>query len=170
MAGPPKQRDGAARGAVMIENILPLLDKVRGRNGSYQACCPAHDDKDPSLSITETSDGKVLLKCFSGCTAAEIVEAVGLEMKDLFPPSDLSIRERKQYATKKSREQVIEALHHELVVMAQIIGTRMADIQLARDSRFREVRPEWRPMPADPWDREILAVKRIRNGLEALYG
>jgi DNA primase len=154
---------------VSAEDILMHLDRVRGSNGRYTACCPAHDDKDPSLSITETSDRKVLLKCFSGCTAAEIVGAIGLELKDLFPPSDLSNSARKQYAVKKSRAQITEALHHELVVMLQIIGTRMADNQLARDSRFREARPEWRPMPADPWDREILAAKRIRNGLEALY-
>jgi hypothetical protein len=37
------------------------------------------------LSIAETTDGVVLLKCFYGCTAAQVVGAVGLELHDLFP-------------------------------------------------------------------------------------
>tara|TARA_B110000503_G_scaffold139976_1_gene229646 strand:- start:2186 stop:2716 length:531 start_codon:yes stop_codon:yes gene_type:complete len=43
--------------------------------GQYQACCPAHTDKSPSLSITEKA-GKVLLYCFSGCTQTEVIEAL----------------------------------------------------------------------------------------------
>lgn len=69
-----------------IENVLNRLDKVKS-NGSdrWKACCPAHDDKSPSLSITETSDGTVLLKCWVGCDALEITQAIGLELRDLFP-------------------------------------------------------------------------------------
>ncbi|MBK6590648.1 MAG: DUF3987 domain-containing protein [Acidobacteria bacterium] len=47
------------------------------------ARCPAHDDKSPSLSITEKDD-KVLVHCFAGCTPDEILSAVGLEFRDLF--------------------------------------------------------------------------------------
>ena len=34
--------------------------------------CPAHDDNNPSLSIKETSDGKLLLHCFAGCSFEDI--------------------------------------------------------------------------------------------------
>jgi len=69
-----------------IDKLLPRLDKVRrGKPDRWRACCPAHDDHNPSLTITETSDGTLLLKCWAGCTAAEIVTTVGLTMKDLFP-------------------------------------------------------------------------------------
>lgn len=53
-----------------------------GKNG-WVARCPAHQDTTPSLSITPRHD-KVLLKCFAGCTAQAIVEALGLTMADLF--------------------------------------------------------------------------------------
>ena len=33
----------------------------------WMARCPAHDDQTPSLSISEGSDGIVLVKCFTGC-------------------------------------------------------------------------------------------------------
>lgn len=73
-----------------IEVLLSKLDKVEkltpGQHAArYRACCPAHDDKDPSLSITETLNGTILLKCWSGCSAHEIVSAVGMTMSDLFP-------------------------------------------------------------------------------------
>ncbi len=69
-----------------IDKLLPRLDKVKADGKSrWKACCPAHDDKSPSLRVTETEDGTVLLKCWVGCTAAEIVAAVGLQMADLFP-------------------------------------------------------------------------------------
>jgi hypothetical protein len=45
---------------------------------------PAHDDRDPSLSITEANDGRVLINCFRGCTFDEVVAAIGLEAKDFF--------------------------------------------------------------------------------------
>ena len=69
-----------------IEILLSRLDKAIARpGGQYIACCPAHDDKTPSLSIREVEDGRVLIYCFAGCSPADICAAVGLEMRDLFP-------------------------------------------------------------------------------------
>ena len=67
-----------------LENLLSRLQKVKAHGHRYMACCPAHDDRDPSLSVREGDDGKVLVKCFAGCTLADIARAVGLEVKDLF--------------------------------------------------------------------------------------
>lgn len=68
-----------------IDNILSRLDKVKPNGaGKWLACCPAHDDKHPSLSIKEADNGTVLLKCWAGCSAAKITGAVGLDLRDLF--------------------------------------------------------------------------------------
>jgi hypothetical protein len=68
------------------DKLLPLLKKVRQvKPLNWEACCPAHDDKSPSLKISEAEDGRLLLKCWAGCTAGEIVGAVGLALRDLFP-------------------------------------------------------------------------------------
>lgn len=69
----------------MIGNFLNKLEKVRGSKGRWTACCPAHVDRSPSLAITETDDGRILLKCFAGCSAQQVVEAVGMDLTDLFP-------------------------------------------------------------------------------------
>lgn len=70
------------------ENFIQRLNKVKGRNGSWTACCPAHDDKGPSLAIREAEDGRVLLHCFAGCPIENVLGAVGMDMTDLFPPNE----------------------------------------------------------------------------------
>ncbi len=68
-----------------LDNMLSRLHKVRKNGNDYMACCPAHDDKSPSLTIAEKEDGRVLLHCFAGCSADEVLGAIGLELKDVMP-------------------------------------------------------------------------------------
>lgn len=73
-----------------VENTLSRLEKVKQRQpGQWSACCPAHADKGPSLSIRETTDGAVLLHCFAGCEVGAVVAAMDLELHELFPPRDV---------------------------------------------------------------------------------
>ena len=69
-----------------VDELLGRLDKVkRSESGDYwKARCPAHEDKAPSLSISEGDDGNVLLKCHAGCTLDAILGALRLEPADLF--------------------------------------------------------------------------------------
>lgn len=50
---------------------------------AWVACCPAHGDEHPSMSVTE-KDGKILVHCHAGCTASDIVASMGLKLADLF--------------------------------------------------------------------------------------
>ena len=68
-----------------IEALLEKLDKVTGRDGTWTARCPAHDDTMPSLSIAETADKRILIHCHAGCDPAAVLEAVGMRLSDLFP-------------------------------------------------------------------------------------
>ena len=68
-----------------INNLLSRLDGVRQTGtGRWLARCPAHDDKNPSLSIGLVED-RILLNCFAGCPYFDVVNTVGLESSDLFP-------------------------------------------------------------------------------------
>lgn len=79
----------AAHNACPIDLLLSRLECVKNiRPDRWQARCPAHDDRCPSLSVTETTDGTILIKCWAGCSASEIVSAVGLDLRNLFPRSD----------------------------------------------------------------------------------
>jgi hypothetical protein len=66
--------------------LLSLLHNVKqtGR-GRWIAPCPAHQDRRPSLNIRELDDGRVLIHDFAGCSASEVLAAVGLTLEDLFP-------------------------------------------------------------------------------------
>ncbi|NIT58393.1 MAG: hypothetical protein GWN00_19855 [Aliifodinibius sp.] len=68
-----------------IDTLLLRLDKVKARGkGQWTACCPAHSDSDPSLSITHADNGNILIYCHAGCAPADIVDSVGLDMGALF--------------------------------------------------------------------------------------
>jgi hypothetical protein len=75
-----------------LEHVLAAL-RSRGRSlrrsgEGYSARCPAHNDRNPSLSVGEAEDGRVLLNCHAGCTETQVVAALGLKMSDLFPPTN----------------------------------------------------------------------------------
>src|SRR5712692_4141804 len=59
-----------------IEDVLARLPGVKPQAGGWIARCPAHGDRNPSLSIREGDDGKVLLKCFAGCDYGRIIAAL----------------------------------------------------------------------------------------------
>ena len=80
-----------------IEIFLSRLEKVRQIGPSkWVACCPAHDDRTPSMSIKDTPD-KILIHCFAGCDITTILGNVGLEVADIFhtnrPRHDLELEE-----------------------------------------------------------------------------
>lgn len=70
-----------------LETLLSRLEKVKAGNavGRWNARCPAHDDRSPSLTIRYEDDGRILLHCFAGCSALDVVHAIGLKITDLFP-------------------------------------------------------------------------------------
>ncbi len=67
-----------------VERVLAQLKGVRPALRGWVACCPAHADRNPSLSIGVGEQGQVLLKCFAHCPLERIVEAMGLSVEDLF--------------------------------------------------------------------------------------
>ena len=71
-----------------VKNILDRLENVKSTGSAqWQARCPAHDDRHPSLSIGTGDDGRVLLKCHAGCTTKDILASLGLTERDLFADS-----------------------------------------------------------------------------------
>ena len=74
-----------------VEKVLAALRACAcepKRSGQAWKCrCPAHDDRNPSLSVATGDDGRVLVTCHAnhGCTPETITAALGLKVADLFP-------------------------------------------------------------------------------------
>lgn len=73
-----------------IEDFLRKIQEKTGKSSKwmgdgFSCCCPAHNDSRPSLSVSNASDGKILLKCYAGCGVEEICAALDLGVADLFP-------------------------------------------------------------------------------------
>ena len=139
--------DGSAvRGRTSpIDRILTKLECVAETgNSTWLARCPSHRDEHPSLSIKEVDGGTILINCFAGCSAYEIVSSLGMRLGDLFPPRNhngkpLSHQERKRYG---QAADALRVLRHEAGVIL------LAGIELQQTSQHRE--------------RLQLAVNRVR--------
>ena len=69
------------RARKIVERLGGAWSRSRG-----MCCCPAHDDRTPSLSIT-LGKRAILVHCFAGCTNEAVIEAMaglGIRIADLF--------------------------------------------------------------------------------------
>ena len=109
------------------KDILERVQKYkRTGEGKWIATCPAHNDLSPSLSVSETPEGKVLLKCWSGCGALDIITAIGLDWSVLFPPND------NYRAMSRPKRDDLEDFVVELAEYAKKSGQRLSDADKAR--------------------------------------
>jgi hypothetical protein len=97
-----------------VARVLARVQGVRRNGTSWTARCPAHDDRTPSLSIAQGDDGRVLLKCHAGCTHKAIAAALGIEERELFPPTEVAAtpsRPPREFATAKAAADAYRAKH-----------------------------------------------------------
>ena len=90
-----------------IDRVLNALENVRQKGDQYRAKCPVHqkpESRKQTLSIKENPDGQVLVHCFAGCDYEEVLGAMGLEKKHLFPLDPDWVYEPNQ----KSLRQVVD--------------------------------------------------------------
>lgn len=143
------------------ERVLALLDAVRPTGpGQWMAQCPSHKDRTPSLSIREGDDGRVLIYCFAQCGAYRVLDAIGLDMADLYPErldsSPQRAQGRRRAAPPISARDALELLEHETLVV-EIVAHRIAEgepldehlcTSLERaGSRIGAIRSAWRMSP-----------------------
>ena len=69
-----------------INEFINYFNNVKAINeNEYMALCPAHNDKNPSLSIGYSkNEGQILLHCHAGCKTEDVLHSVGLQLKDLY--------------------------------------------------------------------------------------
>ena len=117
-----------------IDKILPHLTRVKPTApGKWIACCPAHEDRSPSLAVRELDDGRLLLHCFGGCRVEEVVGAIGLGIEDLFPPRDAPGAAPIKRRQLISATQALKLLDDEATLIAVAAGNIGIGIALTDD-------------------------------------
>lgn len=67
-----------------LDDIASRLEGAAPQRGdSLMAKCPAHEDRSPSLKVTDAGD-RILLHCYAGCSTDDILTALGLDWGALF--------------------------------------------------------------------------------------
>lgn len=85
-------------------NFAEVLQRIESKTGykprasghGYCGLCPSHNDKNPSLSITRSDKGTILLHCHSGCSFEEVCNSLNLNSKDLFISTEASLPSREK--------------------------------------------------------------------------
>lgn len=118
-------------------NLLNRFGKVRQTGaGKWLACCPAHEDRSPSLSVKQTDDGKILLHCFGGCSVTDIVAVINLQLADLMP-------ERQGYDRAKSRipkfnkTELFDRVVFESIILRMAVSQLLSGVSLSKEDLAR---------------------------------
>jgi hypothetical protein len=107
----------------------------RTGNGRGLFRCEAHEDKTASGTATEKEDGRILIHCHAGCSAADIVGAVGLTLSDLFPPRPIGVDFKPPERRPVHAEDALKAVAHEVLVAAIIVNDI---VRLHKDAGFTD--------------------------------
>lgn len=130
-----------------VQNVLNRLHRVRRTGNGWDASCPCRaDDHNPSVSVGEGEDGRVLIHCHrgDGCDTEGICRSLGLEITDLFPPPVEKVE-------KKVKPKVVL---EETYPYYDSDGTLVMEVLRYRDSEgkktFRQRQPD--PSTHDGWN------------------
>ena len=110
----------------------------------YQCICPAHDDRTASLGVKEMPDGRILINCFAGCAANDILGAVGLTFDDIVPQR---IGDFKPVSKPFNPYSVSKSISNETLLVA------LAAIDIANGKK----------LPLEDHDRLMVASQRLRK-------
>jgi|SRR5690625_2471265 len=127
-----------------IERLLPLLPNVIARGDEWLSECPSCDKKRRTLVISVDSNNTILLHCYRGCRAIDVMQSVGLKLADLFEQKDERRMDRRELAAHRRRTKLtrIEALINTIGHEADVIDFAIKDIESGapRDAMLARMR------------------------------
>lgn len=129
----------AGKGVALLVERLHAVKRTG--DGRWTACCPAHEDRHPSLSIRELRDGRVLVHCFAGCDVHDVVRAVGMTLEDLMPAAAPDAENRRRPTLRErpmiSAADALRVAQFESIVVATLASALARGEPLEDASRDR---------------------------------
>lgn len=136
------------------EQIAVVLGRHTRTQTGFSACCPAHDDKSPSLSISDGENGKILVRCHAGCDQGAVIDA--LKRRNLWPEPERALP--KPAAAKR-----------QIVATYDYVDPETGEIKLQvvryEPKDFRQRRPDG----DGGWSWSVPAAERILFNLPAVF-
>jgi hypothetical protein len=134
-----------------INDFLGYFEKsYRSGKDEYQCLCPAHNDKTASLSIKNLPDERILIHCFAGCAANDILGAVGLTFDDIVPKR---LGDFKPVSKPFNPYAVLKSISNETLLVA------LAGLEVANG----------KTLPQEDKDRLMIAVNRLREAYQICH-
>lgn len=151
--------------SIQLENIKNMLTGVRpAPNNNFQCNCPCSYHKKENNGKLYIKDGgdMVLIDCKSGCTANEVMAALGLQLKDLYPPrTPEAMNTYREVARLQKIERINEDKAFNLWVELKVITQCLEGRMYGEDEH-----PERK---IDCWDREKQALALLPKLLNDYY-
>lgn len=125
------------------DEILSHFEVVRRYDNKAKCRCPAHDDRQASLTISR-GQSSTLLHCHAGCNYRDILSAAGLSTKDLYYDDSRPQTGNWQTYVEKREGRKIEAIYdyvdyqtgNYLYTKLRLTGKKML-YGLLKDNRFK---------------------------------
>jgi hypothetical protein len=145
-------------GHLTAREIAHALRHGHQSSAGYVACCPAHEDRNPSLSLCDSGDGKVLIHCHAGCSQEAVIAA--LRARGLWPECKREWLSRSEWIEQQQRMEKtrhrIEASRHWAAAIEPLLAALL-----------EEPMPETDEDPPEEWIERRRAVTRARMEIRA---
>jgi hypothetical protein len=160
--------------------ILARLRDVKETASGWTACCPGHEDRRASLSISEGEEGRILLHCHAGCAVETITSALGIAKADLFDrqastgrpaaPPKASTKKRGLYSSAGEAQKAYERRLGKPITVHSYFDKSGVHVGGVIRWQLRGVGKEIRPISlhADGWRLEQMPDPRPLLGLPAI--
>jgi hypothetical protein len=135
---------------VGLDALLSRLDRVQRNAHGWRADCPTGHKARGALSVTQGDSGAILLHCFAGCSAADVLGALGLGLADVMPER---LRDESPEARRAARERFRLA---SAVAASAVLARESAVVLLAAHDMLKD-----KPLSRDDTQRLSEAVERI---------
>jgi hypothetical protein len=137
-----------------VDLVLGKLEGARQHGGYWMARCPAHDDRQASLSVKRGTEQPVILHCHAGCELDAILDGLGLTRADISKPRE----ESRQVWAPPAETAIYDYTDERGKLLFQVC--RMAG------KRFKQRRPD--PAGIDGWTWNLKNVRRVPYRLPQL--
>jgi|APGre2960657373_1045057.scaffolds.fasta_scaffold01614_4 hypothetical protein len=151
-----------------VANFLSKLNGVKKTGSNWAARCPCrNDDSNPSLSIGEGQDGRVLVTCHRGnaCSVDEICKVMNIEKTELFPPKNNKLEKKRVEVTAESGGKLTLVATYNY---RDRDGTLLFQKQRFVDEDGKKTFRQRRPTSSGEWSYKLGETPRVLYNLPAV--